>query len=106
PAPPPAPHPAPAAAPAPAAPARSGGGGFLIQLGAVRAADQAGKEWARIQKANADLLGGLTSDIVRVDLGEKGVFWRIRAGGLDEASARQICASLQSRHQGCIVARR
>jgi len=85
---------------------RSGGGDFVVQLGAVRAADQADKEWARIQKTYADLLGGLKSDIVRVDLEGKGVFWRIRAGGLDEQSARQICADLTRRNQGCIVARK
>jgi hypothetical protein len=94
--------PPPAAAPV----RRSGGGEFVVQLGAVRAADQADKEWARIQKTYADLLGGLKSDIVRVDLEGKGVFWRIRAGGLDEQSARQICADLTRRNQGCIVARK
>jgi len=113
PAPPPAPaptltppvKPTPAAAPA-TAPVARGSGDYLIQLGSVRAADQASAEWSRLQKANADLLGGLRSDIARVDLGEKGIYWRIRAAGLDEASARRICATLQSRHQGCIVARR
>lgn len=94
--------PPPAAAPV----RRSGGGDFVVQLGAVRAADQADKEWARIQKSYPDLLGGLKSDIVRVDLGGKGVFWRIRASGLDEQSARQICADLTRRNQGCIVARK
>lgn len=95
---------APVAPPAPVR--RSGGGDFVVQLGAVRAADQADKEWSRIQKAYADVLGGLKSDIVRVDLEGKGVFWRIRAGGLDEQSARQICADLTRRNQGCIVARK
>lgn len=95
---------APIATPAPVR--RSGGGDFVVQLGAVRAADLADKEWARIQKSYPDLLGGLKSDIVRVDLEGKGVFWRIRAGGLDEQSARQICADLTRRNQGCIVARK
>jgi len=92
--------------PPPAPARRSSGGDFVVQLGAVRAADQADKEWGRIQKAYPDLLGGLKSDIVRVDLEGKGVFWRIRAGGLDEQSARQICADLTRRNQGCIVARK
>ncbi|CCG40945.1 SPOR domain-containing protein [Magnetospirillum molischianum] len=92
--------------PAPAPVRRTGGGDFVVQLGAVRAADLADKEWARIQKTYADLLGGLKSDIVRVELEGKGVYWRIRAGGLDEQSARQICADLTRRNQGCIVARK
>ena len=95
-----APAPAPATARAPAS------GEYVIQLGAVRAADLADKEWARIQKANADLLGALKPDIVRVELEGKGVFWRVRAAPLSEQAARQLCAELTARSQGCIVGRR
>lgn len=94
-------------APAPATTAKAPASGeFVVQLGAVRAADQADKEWARIQKANADLLGALKSDIVRVELPGKGTFWRVRAAPLSEQAARQLCAELTARSQGCIVARR
>lgn len=92
-----------AAAPAVKAPP---GGDYVIQLGAVRAQDLAENEWKRIQKVNADLLGGLHSDIVRVELEGKGVFWRIRAAPLSETSARQLCAELTARSQGCIVGRK
>ncbi len=100
---PPAAPPAPAPAAAPRAPAA---GDYAIQLGAVRASDIAEKEWARIQKANADLLGGLKPDIVRVELEGKGVFWRIRAAPLSEQAARQLCTELTARGQGCIFARK
>lgn len=94
-------------APAPAVSAKAPASGeFVVQLGAVRAADQADKEWLRIQKANADLLGALKSDIVRVELEGKGTFWRVRAAPLSEQAARQLCAELTARSQGCIVARR
>lgn len=94
-------------APAPAASAKAPASGeFVVQLGAVRAADQADKEWLRIQKANADLLGALKPDIVRVELEGKGTFWRVRAAPLSEQAARQLCAELTARSQGCIVARR
>jgi len=78
-------------------------GDYLVQLGAVRSADAADKEWSRIQKANAEFLSTLKSDIVRVELGDKGVFWRVRAGPLSEQAARQLCAELAQRNQGCIV---
>jgi len=93
----------PAAAPPPAAKVVPGGD-YLIQLGALRSAPDAEKEWTRIQKANGDLLAGLKSDVVRVELGEKGVFWRLRAGPLSENAARHLCAELKPRNQGCIVA--
>lgn len=100
-----APAPAPAAAPV-AAPKVPAGGDWLIQLGALRSAPDAEKEWGRIQHANHDLLGALKSDVVRVELGEKGTFWRLRAGPLSEQAARQLCTELKIRNQGCIIARK
>ena len=92
----------PAAAPA-AAPAA---GSWLVQLAALTSEGDARNEWNRIRGANKDLLGDLSSDIVRVDLGAKGIFWRLRAGPLAEAEARTLCAALTKRSQGCIVARK
>lgn len=96
------------AMPAPAASAvkPTSGGDWLIQLGALKGADLAEKEWARIQRANADLLGGLKSDIMRVELGEKGTFWRLRAGPLSEQNAKTLCSQLKERNLGCILARK
>jgi len=93
----------PAAMPAAKVPA---GGDWLIQLGALRSAPDADKEWGRIQRANHELLGALKPDIVRVELGEKGTFWRLRAGPLSEQAAKQLCNDLKSRNQGCIIARK
>ncbi|MBI2236889.1 MAG: SPOR domain-containing protein [Magnetospirillum sp.] len=92
--------------PAAAAPKAPAAGDYVIQLGAVRAADAAEKEWGRIQKANHDLLGALKPDIMRVELEGKGTFWRVRAGPLSEAAARQLCTELSGRGQGCILARK
>jgi hypothetical protein len=102
---PPAHAPAPAAAPV-AAPKALAAGDWLIQLGALRTAPDADKEWGRIQRANHDLLASLKPDVVRVELGEKGTFWRLRAGPLSEQAAKQLCNELKARNQGCIVARK
>lgn len=99
----------PAAPPVATAPAKSAavpGGDYLVQLGALRSAPDADKEWGRIHRANGDVLGGLKSDVIQVDLGAKGVFWRLRAGPLSEQSARQVCAELKNRNQGCMVVRK
>jgi cell division protein FtsN len=93
-------------APAAIAPKAPPAGDWVVQLGAVRAQDQAEKEWARIQRTNHDLLGALKPDIVRVELEGKGTFWRVRAGPLSEQAARQLCQELTSRAQGCILARK
>lgn len=93
----------PQAAPAPAATAS---GAWVAQLAALKSEADAQAAWKRLQNANKDILGGLSSDIVRADLGAKGVFWRLRAGPVDEAQARSICAALAKRNQGCIVGRK
>ena len=57
-------------------------------------------------ETDADLFGGLRSSVVRVDLGRKGVFYRLQAGPLaDEAAARALCSRAKQRKLGCIVVR-
>jgi cell division septation protein DedD len=101
-----APAPVVAAAPTPKKSVASVDGDYLVQLGAVRSADAADKEWSRIQKANAEFLSGLKPDIVKVEIPDKGTFWRIRAGTMSEQSARQLCQQLSAHSQGCILVRK
>ena len=100
----------PAAAPpvktASVAPAAAGGGNYQIQLAAMKSEADAQTVWKKVQVANKDLLSNLSLDIQRADLGAKGVFFRLRAGPLDEAAAKSLCAELTKRNQGCIVARK
>jgi cell division septation protein DedD len=99
---PPPPAITPAIAPPSAAPA--GAPGYRLQLGAVRSEDAAKQAWQRLRKAQPDLLGKLSVNVVRADLGEKGVFYRIQAGPIgDAAEATQSCAALKSRNVGCVL---
>ncbi len=108
--PPPAPEPAPepvVATPAPApAPVQKtmASGGWRIQMGALKTEAAAQSEWARLAKAYPLELGGLVSDIERADLGERGVFWRLRAGYLaDRARAEAVCKQLAAVKVGCLI---
>ena len=90
----------PAPAPVTAAPAS----GYLIQIAAVREPERAEAEWARLQRQHADLLRGLRLFVIKADLGEKGVFWRLRAGPFaDESQAKSRCADLAKQKVGCLV---
>jgi hypothetical protein len=111
-----APEPAPAPEPAAPAttqeaavtppPAPAAVGNTRVQLAAVKSEDNARTEWAKMQKAHPDLLGGLTLNIERVDKGASGIFYRIQAGPVaDRAAAKQLCASLKGQGQDCIVAK-
>lgn len=92
--------------PEPAAPAAQEDGGWRVQIAAVRDRDIAEKEWSRLATAHRDLLGRLSADIMRADLGAKGIFYRVRGGPLDEATARRICSDLGKRKIGCMVVRK
>jgi cell division septation protein DedD len=82
------------------------GGAYQVQLAALSSRDHAQASWSRLSKKHADVLGGLKADILRADLGEKGVIYRLRAGPAgDETAARSLCASLVARKVDCIVVR-
>ena len=80
---------------------------YRVQLAAVRSADTAESEWMRLKKKNEDLLGGLTLDVIKIDLGaDKGIFYRLRAGPLaSEAAAKNLCEQLSVRKIGCLIVR-
>jgi hypothetical protein len=85
-------------------PATASVGGYRLQLGALGSEDAAKQEWLKLQKQQPDLLGKLTLTVSRVDLGAKGVYYRIQAGPIvDAAQAAQSCATLKSRNVGCIL---
>jgi hypothetical protein len=77
--------------------------GYRIQLASVRSEEQAQATWARMQKSNADVLASLTMRAVKVDLGERGVYYRVQAGPLDENGATSACSKLKNRSVDCIV---
>ena len=81
------------------------GGGVRLQLGSVRSADAARREWDRIRERNRDLLGGLSAVPVRTDLGDEGVYYRIETGPVGDLAAGRICSALKERKFGCLVVR-
>jgi cell division septation protein DedD len=91
--------------PAAATVAPTPGGRFRIQLAALRTDEQARAEWNRLQRQHRDVLGSLTLNVSRIDQGDRGTFYRIQAGPLDEAKARQSCDTLKQRNLGCILVR-
>ena len=104
------PKPAPAktvvaeAAPTPA-PAAASAGAFVLQIGAYKSEDEAKAAWATYQRKHP-LVGGYSSDIQRVDLGDKGVWYRLRIGSFaDKAGAGALCDKLKADGGGCFPAK-
>jgi len=93
------------ATPAPPA-AAANGKGFRLQVASVKTEDGAKQEWDRIRRQNADLLGTLPYRAERIDLGDRGVFFRVQIGPIADASdADRICSALRDRKVGCILVR-
>jgi hypothetical protein len=96
--------PAPVAAPPPVPAAAASGGGYRLQLGALRSEEAARLEWERIHRANSDVLGKLTAAWPRADLGERGVYYRIQTAPIsDGATAERLCGELKRRNVACIL---
>ncbi len=82
------------------------GGAYVVQLAALRDEASARATFERMQSKYPDLLGGLSLDIQRAELGDKGIYYRARAGFMDKAAATTLCERLEAQGAGCIVRER
>lgn len=84
----------------------SAGGRYQVQLYAGRSPEDATAAWNKLRAKNSDVLGSLAPAYVRADLGDRGVFYRLRAGPIEsEAKATALCRTLTGRGTPCILIR-
>ena len=73
-----------------------------VHLASYRSAEQAERGWSQLRRAHGEILGNLSHSVARVDLGSKGVFYRLVAGPFSSSTeASGVCAKLKSRRQFC-----
>ena len=73
------------------------------QLGAYRSEKEAKDAWDKMQKKFNEL-GGRTPVIVKADLGDKGIYFRLRVGGFENATdGKAFCKELSAKGQACIL---
>jgi hypothetical protein len=77
--------------------------GWRVQVASVKNEDVAKSTWARLQSAHGDVMASLRMQAVRVDLGDKGVWYRVQAGPLDEKQAQSVCSTLKTRKADCVT---
>lgn len=86
---------------------RSGGaltGTHLVQIGAFRSQDEADGQWSKLQGKLGSYLDGKSNDVERADVGDKGVFYRLRIGPFATADeAKTYCAGLKERGTDCLI---
>ncbi len=81
-------------------------GRYFVQLASVKSDAGARKEWGRMQRVHPDLLGDLELSVQSADLGERGMFFRIRTGPFpNRATAQDICWQIKAAKLGCLVVR-
>lgn len=89
-------------------PVTVGGGDYVAQIASVRSRGAAMDIWNTVSNKHSSAIPrGLYSDVVNVDLGDKGIYYRLRIAGLaDKSAAQALCSRLTARGQACFVTKR
>jgi cell division protein FtsN len=97
--------PAATASEVPKSAASSSGGSYLLQIGAYKSEEEATGAWHAYQ-AKHPMVGGYDSDIRKVDLGDKGIWYRLRVGSFaDKTAATALCDKLKADGGNCFLAK-
>ena len=87
-------------------PAHAAAGSFFLQIGAYKSQGDAETAWKTFQARHSTLLAGHGVDVQRVDLGDKGIWYRARVGGFaDRDVAIAMCDRLKADGGSCFLAR-
>jgi len=83
-------------------------GDYMVQVASLRSQAEAEQTWLKLSKSMSDVLTtSQFADIKRVDLGARGIYYRLRVSGLaDRNAANRLCSQLKSRKQDCIVTKK
>jgi hypothetical protein len=82
------------------------GGGFMIQVSSQRSEEVALATFQELQRRYPGVLGDRQPDIQRADLGERGVYYRVRVGYPTRDEAVRMCENLKASGGDCLLATR
>jgi hypothetical protein len=94
----------PAAPPQPSgAPSFGATGPYVAQLAALQSQDAVQPAWRRLSSRAPQLFGQARLDVERADLGQRGIYYRLRAGYFaDRENASRFCDRIRQMGQDCI----
>ena len=73
-----------------------------IHLASYKSPAQAERGWSQLRRAHGEVLAELSHTVTKVNLGSKGIFYRLIAGPFsNNAAANAACKQLKSRRQFC-----
>ena len=77
--------------------AAGGTGGFFVQVGARNDQAQAMSAFTAMQQKYASVIGNYSPSVRKVDLGEKGIWYRLRVGPFtSKEEADKLCDGLKT----------
>jgi tetratricopeptide (TPR) repeat protein len=80
--------------------------GWMVQLSSQRNEASAWSAWDQLSQSHSELLSGRDAAVVRAELGDRGVFYRLRVHRLDSRSeAERLCSRLKARGTACFFGR-
>jgi hypothetical protein len=81
-------------------------GSYVVQVAAQKTEADAASTWQQLQQKYPAVLGSQQASIRRVDLGERGVFYRAQVGPFGSRSqASEVCQSLKAAGGECVIQR-
>ncbi|WP_409433745.1 SPOR domain-containing protein [Litorimonas sp. RW-G-Af-16] len=98
----------PAPKPTASANVATGNSEYVVQIASVRSENDAGKMWTEVRRKYPNIVtDAFYADVRRVDLAEKGVYYRTRLAGLaDKQAATDMCNALKAVGQACFVTKK
>lgn len=81
-------------------------GSYVVQVAAQKSEADAQASWQSLQQRYGTVLSGQQATIRRVDLGERGVFYRAQVGPFpSRTQASEVCQSLKAAGGECVIQR-
>jgi cytoskeletal protein RodZ len=85
----------------------TGNSEWVVQVASTRSRADAADVWQKLKVKFPTLVDGKYGDVKRVDLGDKGIYFRTRVAGLaDKAAADSMCKSFKAAGQACFLAKK
>lgn len=77
----------------------------MLQIGAYKSQADADAAWKTF-KSKHPMAGGYSEDVRKADLGDKGIWYRLRMGSFaDKSAAASFCEKLKADGGSCLVAK-
>ena len=78
--------------------------GYLVQVTAGQDQSEALRAFGQLQRRFPSLLGGYLPNVQKVDLGHKGIWYRVRVGPLGRRTAAiTFCEQLKAAGGDCLI---